>query len=384
MKIIMLLDNTFTADKRVYNEATALAEAGHDVSLICIRGQDLPETEVIRQVKVYRLFTQDIVDFKKIGYFKKMIRVLADRFEYDAIHVHDMFLLRVGFGLKKLKSDAKLVYDSHEVFSQWHLTLGKTSSWLVYIKSVIVRTLWTRQEYRLAHKTNAMITVNESVAKILKDHFKLDYNLTVLRNLPEKSTGAGETVDLRKIFNIDPNRKVLVFVGANIFLHTRNLAQVILELGNVENLAIVFIGKNNQYRKETEAFAQAHSINNVYFHDAVPFAEIPRYLAGADAGLVPTWNKSSQSYWFALDNKIFDYIMAGIPILGTQQPEYINIIEGYKIGICVNPDVPGDFLRGFNQLMERKAEFLGNIPHAREVLNWDSEKLKLVELYQTL
>lgn len=384
MRVIMLLDNPFITDKRVYNEATALTEVGHDVTLICTCREDVPESETIREVKIFRLFRPDIKDFKNTQYYKRMIDVIFQRFEYDVIHVHDMFLLRVGYGLKKLKPNVKLIYDSHELFSDWHLTLNKSSNWFVHVKSVIVRKLWIRQEYRLAKKADAMITVNNSLANILKKYFALKYDLTVLRNLTEKAHVSGEVIDFRQIFNITPTQKILVFIGSNLFLHTRNLAQAILELGNVPDLALVFIGSDNQYRKETEDFTRLHNIQNIFFHDTIPFAEIPRYLGGADAGLVPTWNKSSKSYWFALDNKIFDYIMAGIPILGTQQPEYINIIEGYKIGICVNPDIPGDFLRGFNQLMERKTEFLDNIPHAREVLNWDSEKLKLVELYQTL
>ena len=46
---------------------------------------------------------------------------------------------------------------------------------------------------------------------------------------------------------------------------------------------------------------------NIYFHPAVKPAEICSYLSGADVGLVPTWNKHNLSYWYALDNKLFEY-----------------------------------------------------------------------------
>ena len=58
IKVLMLLDNPFTNDRRVQREAETLAKAGYDISLVCTKAKNLPDEEVINGVKVFRLFDQ--------------------------------------------------------------------------------------------------------------------------------------------------------------------------------------------------------------------------------------------------------------------------------------------------------------------------------------
>jgi hypothetical protein len=97
---------------------------------------------------------------------------------------------------------------------------------------------------------------------------------------------------------------------------------------------------------------------------------------------VPTWNKKDLSYWYALDNKLFDYVLAQIPILATVQPEYQKIISQYKIGICINPDEKNAYLNGFDQVLANN--YSEPLKAALEILNWDQEKLKLKDFLSSL
>ncbi len=124
--------------------------------------------------------------------------------------------------------------------------------------------------------------------------------------------------------------------------------------------------------------------NNIYFHDKIAPSDISSYLQSADIGLVPTWNKKDLSYWYALDNKLFEYINAGIPILATQQPEYKNIIDGYECGVCVNPDVENSYLNGFNTILSDYERFFNNVKKANKELNWENERNKLIDFYSTI
>jgi glycosyltransferase involved in cell wall biosynthesis len=112
--------------------------------------------------------------------------------------------------------------------------------------------------------------------------------------------------------------------------------------------------------------------------------EIPFYLSSADAGLVPTWNKKDLSYWYALDNKLFEYLVSGIPVLATQQPEYRQIVEKYTIGVCVNPENKNAYLDGFWEILNRKDVFRTNVRKATLELNWEKESLKLLGFYKIL
>src|SRR4030095_7532594 len=62
-KILMLVENYFPQDTRVTNEATLLAEAGYQVSVVALRTEGQARHEVLNGVEVYRLPTLEL--FKK-------------------------------------------------------------------------------------------------------------------------------------------------------------------------------------------------------------------------------------------------------------------------------------------------------------------------------
>jgi glycosyltransferase involved in cell wall biosynthesis len=107
-------------------------------------------------------------------------------------------------------------------------------------------------------------------------------------------------------------------------------------------------------------------------------------LAGCDVGLVPTWNKRDLSYWYALDNKLFDYIAAGIPVLATSQPEYQRLVEGHGVGVCVDADQPGAYSRGLSALLAEYPRWRERVRAARSELTWEREQQRLLQLYQEL
>ena len=101
-------------------------------------------------------------------------------------------------------------------------------------------------------------------------------------------------------------------------------------------------------------------------------------------GIVSAWNKKDLSYWLALDNKIFSYIMAEIPILASAQPEYKKIVEGFGVGICVDPDIPGSYANGLKLILSQQENYLDFLQKAKKVLCWENEQIKLLELYQQI
>jgi glycosyltransferase involved in cell wall biosynthesis len=174
----------------------------------------------------------------------------------------------------------------------------------------------------------------------------------------------------------------LVFIGANVYKNVLNVEQVIDEIKNQEGLAFVFICANNSNRQLIEAYAKEVGAKNVYFHDLLPVSKIQTYLASCDVGLVPTWNKTNLSYWFALDNKLFEYMSSEIPILATAQPEYEKIVSNHQIGVCINPDEPNAYINGLRFILENYDSFKPNLAKAKAILNWEQEKLKLIQLYK--
>lgn len=382
-KILVLLDNPYTNDRRVSRESEALASNGFNVTLIATHSINLPDEETINGVHVCRILSQDIFDIKRARCFKQYAELISKKFEFNIIHANDQTMLNLGCQIKKIKPQVKIIYDSHELFHAWPLNLSSYGSLSIAIKSIIVRKIQIAREKHNKKYIDQIITVNNSLAKDLQNYLKARRDVCVVRNIPESSEYKKSNI-LRNKFNIPNDTKILVFIGANIYAKTLNLEQVIDEFANQDKIALVFICANNLNSKPIVEYAKCKNATNIFFHDIISPSEISEYLSSANVGLVPTWNKKDLSYWFALDNKLFEYINAHIPVLATQQPEYINIVDSYKCGVCVNPDNNNAYIDGFNDIINDYGLFVGNTEKASAELTWEKESNKLIELYKSI
>ncbi|MCS4454433.1 glycosyltransferase [Clostridium botulinum] len=127
MKVAMLLDNSFTNDKRVYKEAQTLVKNGFDVTVICKNEIDesLPKEEETEGIKIKRLFkynlgTTVLVEKNLLAHFD-LINNLSESF--DVYHCHDTETWPIGYILAK-RDGAKFICDSHEFFQITYVKNG--------------------------------------------------------------------------------------------------------------------------------------------------------------------------------------------------------------------------------------------------------------------
>ena len=119
----------------------------------------------------------------------------------------------------------------------------------------------------------------------------------------------------------------------------------------------------------------------------MPPDEVARYVTSADLGVIPTQDVDL-SYHYGAGNKLFHYIMAGIPAAVSDQPEKQRIVETYGVGAVFDQSDPQDIARVINSLLndrERYERMCRNARRAaREELNWGHEARKLLALYERL
>jgi len=383
-KILILLDNPFTNDRRVYRIAKSLVDLGLEVRLLACKKEGCLNEENIDGIDVERIFETDIFDIKKQKSFKTYTEQILRKYKFDVVHANDQAMLNLGACLKKNRKDFILVYDSHELFHAWPLNISNFDSKWIWIKSYIVRKLLVRRELKNSNYIDYLITVNKSIEQNLRNHFTYKGLSCVIRNIPNKTNLSSENNVLREKFNLPKECKILVFIGANIYAKTLNLEQVIDEIGNKKDKALIFICAKNINSKPIIDYVKKYGYRNIYFHDLIVPDYIPHYLSSADVGLVPTWNKKDLSYWYALDNKLFEYMHSHIPILATKQPEYVNIVETHNCGICVNPDNKNAYLNGFEEILSNFSYFKVNTLNAANVLNWENEEILLHKFYKQI
>ena len=377
--ILFLLDNPYSNDRRVMREAEALNQSGDfTVRVIATFESNFSKQEIINGVQVDRLFLSDIKDVKNLNAHSKYAELIANKYNFDSIHAHDQVMLSIAVKLKRI-TGKKVIYDSHELFRCW--PLNTKARGFTMLKSKIVRTILINREAKNIREIDGLITVNESIRNDINTNFKLNIPSVSIRNVPEIPPVSYKSNILREEFNIDNSTRLLVYIGNNVYPNTINIEQVIDEFADQRNTVFVIISQLNWAQKEVEKYVDSIKAKNIFFRDVVPPDEIPMYLSSADVGIVSSWNKKDLSYWYGLDNKLFEYMMSEVPILATRQPEYIKIVEEHNMGKCINPETE-NFHTAFLRIIEKKEIYKSNITKTKKILNWACESKTLIEFYQ--
>ena len=75
----------------------------------------------------------------------------------------------------------------------------------------------------------------------------------------------------------------------------------------------------------------------------------------------------------SLPNKLFEYVAAGIPVLGSDLPAIGALVREYGIGLVAQPDQVADVASKLSEMLEpeRNAAFRVATRRAAERLNWE-------------
>jgi glycosyltransferase involved in cell wall biosynthesis len=89
----------------------------------------------------------------------------------------------------------------------------------------------------------------------------------------------------------------------------------------------------------------------------------------------------------SLANRFFDYIMAGIPQLCIDFPEYRAINKEFDIAYLIPDTVPETIAKALNKLLIDPVLYerlQSNCKEARKKLHWEFEEKRLIEFYKKL
>src|SRR5262249_55851446 len=180
---------------------------------------------------------------------------------------------------------------------------------------------------------------------------------------------------------IRPDQFLLLWSGGTG--PTRLLEPIIESLAHVPHVVFAIRGPSldlfgDGYR---EVARKAGVEDRLHLLPPVRSSEVVNAARGADAGIW-TLPKLSKNFYYALPNKIFEYMAAGLPFIGAAFPEVKAIVDRYEVGTTFDPYDPHSVAAALQRLSdpEYHARCRRNIPAALEGLNADQEWLKLVRL----
>ncbi|MBA3771249.1 MAG: glycosyltransferase [Ramlibacter sp.] len=303
--------------------------------------------------------------------FLKLFEPAIAQHPADVYVAHDLPLLPVALHGRRLHG-AKVVYDSHELFTEQEFSASE-------------KRMWRAIEERAIRQCDAVMTVNASVAHELTTRYGLAH-VHVVYNAERPRPSGLRTRRFHERLGLEADDLVLLMQGG--LTVGRNLEQLVAAFTQVRNpqVHLVVLGDGMLTGVLQQRVRADGTGARVHLLPAVPQDELLAWTEAADAGVIPYLATCLNNY-YSTPNKLFEFIAAGVPILGSDLPEIRRIIEGNGIGRVADL---GDeariaaaidaFFADFQALASWKSAVLAT----RETVNWQTEGRKVVKVFEGL
>ena len=88
---------------------------------------------------------------------------------------------------------------------------------------------------------------------------------------------------------------------------------------------------------------------------------------------------------FALPNKVFEYLMAGLALCVSDLPEMARLVDEHQLGVLIPSLDPAVIAEAINRLNREQIDaFKHNALAAAEELCWEQESKRMVNAYRNL
>lgn len=290
--------------------------------------------------------------------YKKAIEIDADIY-----HFHDPELIPTGLKLKQ--KGKKVIYDVHEDVAKTILSKQYINKHLRKITSNI----YQRYENYAVKKFDYVIAATPFITKRLK---KVNSNTITINNYPILSELFSNELKTDKksqfsyVGGISVNRGVLEVLDA-----AKDIKGVVKFAGPISS------------EKTQNLLVKSLNVN---YLSIINRKEVKDLLEESLAGVVTFLPEPNHVN--AQPNKMFEYMSAGIAVIGSDFPLWKEIIEGNRCGICVNPKSSKEIASAMNYLLDNPDEANEMGERGRRAIeekyNWEQEEKKLLKVYGEL
>jgi glycosyltransferase involved in cell wall biosynthesis len=392
--VVMLVVSDVRVDPRVQKSAMAAAARGlrvtviapsHRIAMPAPRAPDWGPGIAFEfpEISSWALLNQHLpwlVDTDLLAH--------AQRYRGVVFHGHDLNTALMALQLARQTGSA-CIADFHEWFSEnveWRTRHN------AYVRNRwLKRTVMRRAERLCLRHADAVITVCDSIARELQAMQRRPDGVHVVRNIPDMAPTMGSPVagTLRAQCGVADDQFLLLWQGG--VGPSRLLEPVIQSLQYASGVVIAIRGPGLEpgapFRAHYEQVAaQAGVGDRLRLLPPVPSRYVVAAASGADAG-VWTLPNLSKNFYYALPNKIFEYLAAGLPVIVADFPEAAGLVRRYGIGLSFDPYDPQSIAAAINALKadpQARQRMAANTVAALADMDAGREWSRVADLYQSL
>jgi glycosyltransferase involved in cell wall biosynthesis len=295
----------------------------------------------------------------------------------DFYHAHDLQTVLPAL-ISAIINNSKVLYDSHELYTE----TGNMSGFTKRLSEIMERFL--------IGKVDRVIAANRSRALIMQKKYENIPMPDVILNCSPSLECGNSKISSNKLPDFLAarglkNKKIVLYQGG--LMADRGLEELVLSAKSfTDDIVLILIGEGNLKEILKNIVVTQGLEKKVFFHEYVPYKELPVYSASAHLGVVIYKNTCLNNYYCA-PNKLFEYAAVGLPVAACDFPEPQAIVNRYKIGKLFDPEdvlsiaaaINGIFVspNGYNEMKE-------NAFSVGLDFNWENEEKKLMKIYEDL
>ncbi len=387
IKVCMHVLGTASTDPRVMREATALIEVGYAVSIVDIEDKANHQSEedirgvCIKHVLVPGSFFSTRFDKWTIvrvaqSFVRTTLRLIQT--PADIYHAHEVSALLPCYIAACLRRKP-IIFDAHEMplFERPLSELGRSRRWLRKLLAVLLA--------HIVPRCAGIITVSPPIVEELRNRYGVS-EVALIRNVPEYRA-VQKSDHLRQALGLKPEVRIALYQG--YLQPNRGLDRLICAAAFLApDTVIVMMGKNRgTTQAQLEALIASEGVaDRVKIIPSVPYAELLDWTASADIGLNVASPDYSLNVRYFLPNKLFEYLMAGLPVLTSSLEAMVDVINTYDVGQVLPSLVPAGIGEAINKMLADPTGLARKrsnaLEAARKEFYWEKESSRLIDLYQ--
>lgn len=351
-------------DVRVYvKEARSLAMNGFEVDFIC------PDYEGIDDlgIKFYKI-KHRTSRVKRILFSPFSVLSLALKQNSDIYHFHDPELIFVGFILKIIGK--KVIYDVHEDVPRQILSKPYLKPFVRKISSRLFEfyeNLFTRAFDGIIAATK---TIEDRFGKTKRRKTVTIYNYPKLIEF--------ETIQ----YDFDKAGDKICYVGG--ITKVRGIVEIVKALEYTKANLVLMGDFDSQTLKDEVSSLTCY--NKVEYKGFANRETVVAEFKKVKAGLVTL--HPIPNYLVSLPVKMFEYMLAGLPVIASNFEFFKSIVVNGDCGICVDPLNPKEIGDAINFILKnpKDAKRMGENGKrlVLEKYNWSIEEKRLIDFYKEI
>lgn len=391
LKVCMHTLTSLRNDVRGMRAATALTKAGYSVSIIDIEREStdmvlaeediegihvkhmlVPETFMTTRFNRWTLIRAARMFIHSIG---QLLRTPADIY-----HALDLPTLPACYIVARLRRKP-VIFESYDLpLSTLPVSRLSTSRRLLH--ALLAFSL----NYMLP-RCAGVVAVSPPIVQEMRKRYSIP-EISLIRNIPVYKE-VSKTDRLRQYLGLSSDVSIALYQGA--LQPNRCLEQLVLAAEFLNpNIVIVIMGPSiaTTLAELKVLIASKGVADRIKIIPSVPYAELLDWTASADIGLTIFSPDYSLNIRYCLPNKLFEYMMAGLPVLTSPLEAIVDVVQTYDVGQVLSSLAPEDIGEAINSMLKDTVGLAhkGNnaLQAARNEFNWEKESLRLLRLYQNI